>query len=176
MFTPETKSQKDKLHIKQTILVVLLVGTIAISGYVYLIYQQSVSQFSAEEGSLAKELDFYKTGYNRLTKFILSKIYNIPDPDKPKLGIILVGTTDFQAPEGFSTKMIMFKNVGNTIMTDFKVSLNEKKITPYYASKAVFPDESGIIILWLSQYEEWKSTKADLIIESEKISVKTALS
>jgi len=47
-----------------------------------------------------------------------------------------------------------------------------RRIITYYASRAVFPDENGMVVLWPSQVQEWQIKKSELEIRSEDVSIK----
>jgi len=149
----------------------MLVGTTIIFAYIYFIYEQSAQRFLKTEEQFSSELDFYQEGYNRLAKFILYEQYEIAEPERPQFGIVLVEVNDFTIRD-LDTKAIVFKNVGNSIMTDFKVFLDGGQIITYYTSRAVFPDENGVVVLWPLQVQEWQLDKSEIEIRSEGASIK----
>lgn len=153
------------------VLIIMLVGTTIIFAYIYSIYEESTQRFLKTEEEFSSELDFYQEGYNRLAKFILYELYDIAEPERPKFEMVLVEVSNFTIRD-LDTKAIVFKNIGDSIMTDFKVFLDGGQIITYYTSRAVFPDENGIVILWPSQVKEWQLDKTDIEIRSEDVSIK----
>ena len=154
-----------------TVLIIMLVGTTIIFTSIYFIYEQSAQRFLKAEEEFSSELDFYKEGYNRLAKFILYKLYDVAEPARPKFEMVLVEVSNFTIRD-LNTKAIVFKNVGDSIMTDFKVFLDEGQIITYYTSMAVFPDENGMVILWPSQVQEWQLDKSEIEIRADGVSIK----
>lgn len=168
MTTGKTEKESKGISIISMALVILVVGTFAITGYIFWSYEQKSIVTGKSLQDVVNEVNDLRDRMERLEKVIpkqiLEQIYAASDA---KFGIGYVEVANYTA-EGMPTKAIAFENIGTIPLSDFKVLLNDIEIKPYYKPTIVFAGEKGIVVLEFQQWLKWASTEGVVKIKTVK--------